>query len=70
MLAKKVLLLALMIFSICAQILAYTGNSNTYKFHRESCHHESRIANHHRVHFDTRQEAVNAGYVPCNVCRP
>lgn len=70
MFTKKVTVMTLVIISICAQVLAYTGNSNTYKFHRESCHHESRIASYHRVHFDTRNEAINAGYVPCKVCRP
>lgn len=46
----------------------YIGNKNTHKFHLPSC---STLPNpENRVYFKTRNEAVNAGYVPCKRCNP
>ncbi|MGN0180826.1 MAG: Ada metal-binding domain-containing protein [Candidatus Ornithomonoglobus sp.] len=47
---------------------AYIGNKNSYKFHRTSCSTLPNEAN--RVYFATREEAVNAGMVPCKKCNP
>ena len=48
----------------------YIGNSNTGKFHFASCRWVSKMYDYHKVYFDSRDEAINAGYVPCKVCRP
>lgn len=48
----------------------YVGNSNTGKFHYASCTWVGRMNPANKVYFDNRQEAVNAGYVPCKVCKP
>lgn len=48
----------------------YTGNKNTRKFHYSSCHHAGRISPHNVIYFNTREEAVSGGYVPCKVCKP
>ena len=47
---------------------AYTGNSSTRKFHVDTCSAAQRIKAGNKVHFDTRSEAINAGYVPCKKC--
>ncbi len=46
----------------------YIGNTNSKKFHRAECKHLP--DEHNRVSFRTRKEALQAGYSPCNLCRP
>jgi methylphosphotriester-DNA--protein-cysteine methyltransferase len=48
----------------------YVGASTTGKFHYESCRWAQKIRDDHRVYFESREEAIDAGYVPCKVCRP
>lgn len=48
----------------------YIGNSNTGKFHYASCRWVSKMYDSHKVYFESREEAIDAGYVPCKVCRP
>ncbi|MBP2657257.1 MAG: hypothetical protein H6Q69_289 [Firmicutes bacterium] len=49
---------------------AYVGASTTGKFHYTSCRWAEKIRPDHRVYFNTREEAISAGYVPCKVCQP
>ncbi len=49
---------------------AYVGNSNTHKFHYADCSSVGKMKPAHKVTFNTRDEAVNAGYVPCKRCKP
>lgn len=53
-----------------ARAYSYVGNTNSGQFHYASCTWAQRIAEHHRVYFESRDEAINAGYVPCKVCKP
>lgn len=46
----------------------YIGNANSKKFHRPDCSGLPDEKN--RVRFDTRPEAVAAGYSPCGICKP
>lgn len=46
----------------------YIGNANSYKFHRESCSYLP--ADWNQVFFYSREDAVNAGYDPCQKCNP
>lgn len=46
----------------------YIGNKKSKKFHRPSCH--SLPAEHNRVLFDTREEAICNNYQPCKNCNP
>jgi len=48
----------------------YLGNANSKKFHRPSCQWAQKISPGNRVWFETREEATNAGYQPCKVCKP
>ncbi|WP_288185052.1 Ada metal-binding domain-containing protein [uncultured Sporomusa sp.] len=66
------LLTALLLITVAAAALAssYIGNSNTGKFHYSDCRWVSKMYDSHKVYFDSRQEAVSAGYVPCKVCKP
>jgi endonuclease YncB( thermonuclease family) len=49
---------------------SYIGNSNTGKFHETSCRWGQKTAEHNRVYFDSRNDAVSQGYKPCKVCNP
>ena len=46
----------------------YIGNKNSKKFHRDDCDGLPGEAN--RVYFETRDQAVSAGYSPCPSCNP
>lgn len=46
----------------------YIGNLNSHKFHRVSCSSLPKEKN--RIYFDSREEAINSGYVPCKRCNP
>lgn len=47
---------------------SYIGNKNSKVFHRSTC--SSLPADKNRVYFKSRDEAVNAGYRPCQKCNP
>jgi hypothetical protein len=49
---------------------AYVANSTTGKFHYAGCRYVNMMSQNHKVFYDNRDEAVNAEYVPCKVCRP
>lgn len=49
-----------------ASTTGYIGNKNSKKFHLPSC--SSLPAVHNRVEFETRDDAIKAGYVPCKSC--
>ncbi len=49
---------------------AYIGNANSRKFHRSSCSSVRDMKDYNKVGFDSRSEAIDAGYVPCKRCHP
>jgi endonuclease YncB( thermonuclease family) len=49
---------------------SYIGNSNTGKFHESDCRWGQKTAEHNRVYFNNRNDAVSQGYKPCKVCNP
>ncbi|HUV03547.1 MAG TPA: Ada metal-binding domain-containing protein [Armatimonadota bacterium] len=46
----------------------YIGNKRSLKFHLPTCRYLP--AEKNRVYFNTREEAINEGYVPCKICKP
>ena len=48
----------------------YTGSDTTSIYCYPSCRHARRTSRQHEVRFHTAQEARDAGYRPCKVCRP
>jgi Adenosine deaminase len=48
----------------------YWGSVNSNKFHYPWCRWAKAIYPENLVVFKSRQAAMNAGYVPCKVCRP
>ena len=48
--------------------MTYIGNTNTGKFHYQSCSTLPKEKN--RIYFNSREAAVNSGYDPCGRCHP
>ena len=48
----------------------YVGNSSSLKFHLPSCSSVADMSPDNQVHFDTREQALEAGYSPCQRCKP
>ena len=48
----------------------YWASSNSDKFHKPSCEWAQKISSRNKVVFHSRDEALNSGYVPCQVCNP
>ena len=48
--------------------ISYIGNLRSHKFHLPTCKNLPKESN--RIFFDSRQEAVDAGYTPCGNCKP
>jgi competence protein ComEC len=48
--------------------LLYVGNKNSKTLHLQSC--SSLPQEQNRAYFDSRQEAIDAGYTPCKTCKP
>jgi methylphosphotriester-DNA--protein-cysteine methyltransferase len=67
---KRILTVATVLILICSTAIAYVGNRNTRKFHHDSCSSVYQMKPSNRVYIETREEAINSGYVPCKRCRP
>lgn len=48
----------------------YWASSNSNKFHYPGCEWAQKISGKNKVVFHSRDEALNSGYVPCQVCGP
>ena len=62
----------LMIISVMLPVMAfnYIGNSNTHRFHYPDCSSISKMNPNHKVYIDSREQAINEGYIPCKRCNP
>jgi len=59
------------VFVVSSQANAqFVGSAKSDKYHKESCQHAKKILDEHRVEFATVEEAKEAGYVACRVCKP
>jgi len=48
----------------------YIGNKKTKKFHNPWCSSVEQMNEENKVYFKSREEAMNAGYIPCKKCNP
>ena len=48
----------------------YIGNINSKIFHYPWCLYAQQMSEKSKVYFSSREEAVNLGYRPCEVCKP
>ena len=67
-------IILLVVFSIfCLSIAAdykYVGSVKSNKYHYPNCEWALEINPDNLVKFWSAKEALDAGYVPCKVCRP
>ena len=49
---------------------SYVGNANSKKFHYADCSMVGKMNPANKVFMNTREEAINAGYIPCKRCNP
>ena len=69
---KILILIVAAIFLMTANVLAsnYVGNASSKKFHYADCSAAQKIKSVNRVEFNSREEAVSAGYISCKICKP
>lgn len=48
----------------------YIGNKNTHKFHYSWCSSVKKMKESNKVYLNSRDDAINRGYVPCKNCNP
>ena len=48
----------------------YWASSKTDKFHLPTCEWAQKISSWNKIVYDSRQEALNSGRQPCEVCNP
>lgn len=48
----------------------FVASSNSNKFHEPYCSQAQRISDANKITFSSRDEAINAGYEPCEICYP
>lgn len=48
----------------------YIGNRNSHVFHLPFCTGVKTMSEKNKVQFNTREEAIDAGYTPCSICDP
>lgn len=48
----------------------FLGNANSKKFHYPDCSQGQRTKTSNQVWFESKKEALDAGYEPCGTCRP
>ena len=49
---------------------AYIGNLRTHKFHTDNYRYVYQMNDSNKIYFNSRDEAIDSGYIPCKVCRP
>ncbi|MBQ7454754.1 MAG: hypothetical protein IJS69_06880 [Selenomonadaceae bacterium] len=57
-------------FAIALFDTPYIGNANTMRFHHRNCRSVNEMNPDNQRPLNSREEAINAGYVPCKRCKP
>jgi len=69
-----ILIILLMAFiSVCLSLAAdykYVGSAKSNKYHYPTCQWALKIKAENLVTFKSAKEALEAGYIPCKVCKP
>ena len=68
----SVILVAVLLILAAAPALAsdYVGNARTMKFHYADCSSVKKMNPANKVYMNSRDEAINRGFVPCKICCP
>jgi len=57
-------------FAVSALSAEFWGSKKSNKYHYPTCKRAMNIKSDNLVKFNSPEEAVKAGYVPCKVCKP
>lgn len=71
----SLLLITVIILYFCSDQLStqqqkFVGSINSDKYHYPSCEWAKKIKPENQIWFSSPEEAKEAGYKPCKVCRP
>ncbi len=59
------------LFLVSASIsLEFWGSKHSNKYHYPTCRWAKKIKPYNLVIFESPEEAIEAGYIPCKVCKP
>ncbi len=67
------LLLGCFILGVCGIAITadkFVASKNSNKYHYTWCKWAQKIKPENLISFDTPEQAIAAGYVPCKVCKP
>lgn len=67
---RHIALTLLFFMMLISSALAFVGNMRTHKFHVDDCRTVKKMNDDNKIPFQTRQQAVKSGCVPCKVCQP
>jgi hypothetical protein len=69
---QKVLSLIFIFLFLAVSVNAaqFWGSKNSNKYHYPTCKWAQKINSSNLVKFNSPEEAIKAGYVPCKVCKP
>ena len=48
----------------------YVGNLRSHKFHSITCDQVNKMSEKNKIYFNSREEAINNGFVGCQRCNP
>lgn len=72
----RTLILTILVISFSAVCLSYSadykyvGSAKSNKYHYPTCEWAKNIAPKSLITFESAKKALDAGYVPCKVCKP
>jgi methylphosphotriester-DNA--protein-cysteine methyltransferase len=69
---KKLLAIGiiLLFFATFAFGAEFWASKNSNKYHYPSCQYAQKISPKNLIKFESPEQAIKAGYVPCKVCKP
>ena len=66
----SLLLVTLLVTSNTVLATTYVGSARSDKFHYIDCPAAQKIRSGNLIYFNSREAAINAGYIPCAICNP
>ena len=69
---RKIILSALFLVLFAPALFAaeFWASKSSNKYHYPSCTYAQKIKPSNLIKFNSPEQAVKAGYVPCKVCKP
>jgi methylphosphotriester-DNA--protein-cysteine methyltransferase len=68
--AFALVLVSVFFLASLAYSAEYWASKNSNKYHYPNCRYAQKIKPSNLVKFNSPEQAIKAGYVPCKVCKP